>query len=349
MKPIQRFAPLQVILEEIPDAVFIRDLEGNFILVNTAYTTLFSLENECHRPSGWIGRNLRHVYSPALAQRFIEQDQEALKARRTLTHIEDLTLPGKSGSLRRFFLKITCGVFQDTQGQVEGVFGVARNLTEQLQNEALLQEERARAEILAAENARLMNLLANFAEAASAEMKGPITHPDAQHQEITDKLTESFSRRSFLELGRRELDRANRYHRPLSTILLDLDQFRQVNEQHGQNTGDQALRGLTARLQRKVREFDLFARWGDDEFVILLPETDLPGAHKVAERLRLTTSEAPIQTDAGPLQLSISLGIGHASSSTPNLRTLIQQADLGLYLAKQAGRNCVRAAASTAG
>ncbi len=161
---------------------------------------------------------------------------------------------------------------------------------------------------------------------------------------ITDGLTGLINRRHFLELAGREFERASRYGRPLSAIMLDIDRFKRVNDTHGHAVGDEVLQALAARFRENVRDIDLPARYGGEEFIALLPEVGLESARVAAERLRQSVAETPIGTAAGPLSVTVSLGVAFAAPDCPDLPTLLRLADEALYAAKKAGRNRVHCA-----
>jgi diguanylate cyclase (GGDEF)-like protein len=187
-----------------------------------------------------------------------------------------------------------------------------------------------------------LRLLASFAATATAALKNAQLHAHVQKMALTDALTNVYNRRGFHEFGWRLFESARRFHRPLSVIMIDLDEFKEVNDTWGHAIGDQVLVGVAERLSRNVREVDLLARLGGDEFAILLPETDLPTGVKVAERLRQLLAETPIMTDREMVSISVSIGIARLSTQTEDLSSLIDHADVGLYEAKQNGRNRVK-------
>jgi len=157
----------------------------------------------------------------------------------------------------------------------------------------------------------------------------------------TDSLTGLHNRRYFMESASQELDRARRYQTPLSLLLLDADHFKSVNDRYGHPVGDQALQTLAIIGRRVLREVDLFARIGGEEFAILLPQTDHAAARNVAERLRQAIIDQPIATEDGPLHLTVSLGLTNLGSAPADLDELLRRADVALYQAKQNGRNRV--------
>lgn len=166
-------------------------------------------------------------------------------------------------------------------------------------------------------------------------------YEEIQRQAITDALTGLYNRNGLFLLGEREIERALRYNRPLSALMLDLDHFKQVNDAYGHTIGDQVLREVSQRCLALVREADLVGRYGGDEFVLLLLETDLETACKVAERLREAIAISPIHTEKGEVAIAASIGVAQASLATPNLDVLIRAADDAMYVAKQSGRNRV--------
>ncbi len=161
-------------------------------------------------------------------------------------------------------------------------------------------------------------------------------------QAITDPLTGVLNRRQFFSLASPNFQQAKRYQRHLTTLMLDLDYFKQINDQHGHIIGDQVLISLAERLQEHIRTPDILARYGGEEFVILMPETDIESARTMAERLRTQIHENPIKTDIGPVSLTISIGIATLDIEIDStIDRLIDRADQALYAAKQAGRNKV--------
>ncbi len=162
-----------------------------------------------------------------------------------------------------------------------------------------------------------------------------------QRLAVTDELTALYNRRQFFDLGKREFERAHRYGRPLSAIMLDIDLFKQVNDQFGHAIGDQALRAVAQRCRGTIRELDILGRYGGDEFVLLLPETGIRDARAVAERLRRNIGITPILSPRGPVHITVSLGAATLSAETQNLEALIDLADRAMYAAKQRGRNQV--------
>jgi len=160
----------------------------------------------------------------------------------------------------------------------------------------------------------------------------------------TDPLTEHFNRRHFFEMAHRELDRSNRLHSPLSFIMLDIDNFKKVNDQYGHLVGDIVLVRLAKILRQQLRSVDLCCRYGGEEFVLCLPDTHLEGAKDVAERIRLAILQETIRSsDDQSFSISISLGVAD-SQDDQSVEGILKRADTALYQAKDGGRNQTRLA-----
>lgn len=163
----------------------------------------------------------------------------------------------------------------------------------------------------------------------------------ARTQELAtiDPLTGLFNRRGWLQAGLHELDRAERYERPLATLILDLDHFKRINDSHGHPIGDEVLSEVAARLLVCLRKIDLIGRYGGEEFMALLPECDRSSAEMVAERVRRAIESPAFATSAGELFVTTSVGVASSEVEPLNLDTLLRAADQALYAAKRAGRN----------
>jgi diguanylate cyclase (GGDEF)-like protein/PAS domain S-box-containing protein len=160
---------------------------------------------------------------------------------------------------------------------------------------------------------------------------------------IVDNLTGIFNRRHFFDLAHREYERADRYNRPFAAIMMDIDHFKRVNDTLGHSAGDQTLQAIAALCQRTIRHVDVVGRYGGEEFAFILPETNLEQARAAAERLRKIIEEFEVVTTNGHIRLTVSIGISARQSGGETLEALIERADQGLYAAKEAGRNMVRA------
>jgi diguanylate cyclase (GGDEF)-like protein len=124
-------------------------------------------------------------------------------------------------------------------------------------------------------------------------------------------------------------------------MMLDLDHFKRINDEHGHLIGDQVLQEFASRCKNSVREADLVGRYGGEELIILLPETDRPTSMQVAERLRATIAARPIAVFNKDIGVTVSIGVAAEDENTHDLETLIARADQALYIAKHKGRNRV--------
>jgi diguanylate cyclase (GGDEF)-like protein/PAS domain S-box-containing protein len=160
---------------------------------------------------------------------------------------------------------------------------------------------------------------------------------------ITDSLTSLYNRRHFFDLAEKELGRAKRYQHAVSLIMLDLDFFKNVNDTYGHLAGDMALKKVAQLIKDSIRQVDIAARFGGEEFVILLPETEIQQAVLLAERLRKNVRENPLILKNGTVDVSISIGISNKKAIDPlSVEVLIHCADQALYEAKKLGRDQVR-------
>jgi diguanylate cyclase (GGDEF)-like protein len=183
-----------------------------------------------------------------------------------------------------------------------------------------------------------LNVLVSFSATTTSAIQNALLHGEIQKLATVDPLTGLYNRRVFEELGAREVDRFNRLGRPLSLVMFDLDHFKPVNDTYGHMVGDQVLHALTARFRSNTRGSDIMARFGGDEFALLLPDTDLATASEIAERICAAIQEVPFHTDAGEIYLSASIGVTTATYAVSDLATLLARADAALYRAKQNGR-----------
>ncbi len=163
---------------------------------------------------------------------------------------------------------------------------------------------------------------------------------EIQRLAITDSLTGLYNRRYFFAAAQREQERARRYKRPLSVIMMDVDHFKQVNDTHGHAAGDLVLQSVAHKCKSNLRETDILGRYGGEEFVALLPETQSAGASQVAERLREEIACTQVEVPAGPIVCTISIGVAALEDGCgATLEQLLGWADSALYEAKNSGRN----------
>ena len=159
----------------------------------------------------------------------------------------------------------------------------------------------------------------------------------------TDPLTETYNRRALTEKLAQEVERANRYGTVLACLMVDLDNFKHINDAHGHLVGDSVLRQLAVILRREQRSVDIVSRYGGEEFVVLLPETAASGARIFAERILRRVSGHDFGDSGRPVHVTISVGIAcYPDERAPDGESLLRLADSNLYKAKADGRNRYR-------
>jgi diguanylate cyclase (GGDEF)-like protein/PAS domain S-box-containing protein len=155
----------------------------------------------------------------------------------------------------------------------------------------------------------------------------------------TDDLTGLYNRRGLYEIGRLEIERTRRYNMALAAIVMDIDHFKRVNDQHNHAIGDQVLRSFAKCVQENTRELDVVGRIGGEEFVILLPGSNHKSAQRTAARLQELIANNVTITSAGEIKITVSQGVAILDESMQDLNDLVQAADRALYRAKESGRN----------
>ncbi|RLD08317.1 MAG: hypothetical protein DRI65_02560 [Chloroflexota bacterium] len=183
------------------------------------------------------------------------------------------------------------------------------------------------------------DILSAFASQASIALTHARLHKKIQEMAITDPLTEILNRRGLQRWGQYEIDRAKRFDSPLSAIYFDLDKFKIVNDTYGHDTGDEVLKQVVSCCLSVIRSIDIFSRVGGEEFLIILPETSLPIAIQVAERIRLTVKGYSFNNDSHHINMTLSLGVVELNEEIDTLSDLMKAADQYMYQSKQSGRN----------
>jgi len=175
-------------------------------------------------------------------------------------------------------------------------------------------------------------------------------HEEAQRLSLTDPLTGLWNYRYLRESLRREVERASRFGRMLTVLVLDLDHFKDVNDKYGHAAGDTVLGEFARRIRIGLREVDVAFRQGGEEFVVLLPETDAYGGVIVAERLGAVVRERLVPIEGrGAIPVTVSIGGAVFPEHGANAQQVLEAADDALYAAKNAGRDTYRLADPSAG
>lgn len=187
-----------------------------------------------------------------------------------------------------------------------------------------------------------------FASQATVAVDNVLLHEEAQRLSITDGLTGLWNYRYFTMTVAKEIERAARFHRPLALLMLDLDHFKAVNDSFGHQRGDAVLVELAARIRGEVRDVDTVARYGGEEIVIVLPETDQSGAAQLVERICEAIRRKPFgEPGEPPVRVTVSGGVAVFPTHGLVASALLARADEALYVAKRSGRDTWRVSTST--
>jgi len=185
-------------------------------------------------------------------------------------------------------------------------------------------------------------MLGALASAAALAVNNASLHERIARLAVTDELTGLPNRRRFLEVVRLEVQRARRYSRPLTLLMVDLDRLKQINDQNGHAAGDVMLRGVADGLRSSMRQTDVPARLGGDEFAVLLPETGRDDALPIAERIRVNVEKFRAVVEGAEISSTVSIGlVSRNAGELTDLPSLIRLADDALYRAKAEGRNAI--------
>lgn len=157
----------------------------------------------------------------------------------------------------------------------------------------------------------------------------------------TDTLTKIANRRALFRLAEQEFSRAQRYGYIFSVLILDLDHFKNINDTYGHDLGDQALQLVANTILNSLRKVDIFGRYGGEEFVIILPETQLQDALTVGEKIRDLVSKISLSVSARAIKITVSIGVAVYQPEDQNIDMILHRADRSLYVAKDQGRNRV--------
>jgi diguanylate cyclase (GGDEF)-like protein len=182
----------------------------------------------------------------------------------------------------------------------------------------------------------MLDLRAHQVELASANAR---LHELA----TTDSLTGAANRRHFIERLEGECARARRYHGGLTLAVIDADNFKRINDEHGHAAGDEVLKALSRACQGVLRAADFMGRLGGEEFALCLPETDLAGGYTVCERLRREIAALEVPFHGGQVSITVSIGVAQYQGDPEDSGSLFERADAAMYRAKESGRNRVEA------
>jgi diguanylate cyclase (GGDEF)-like protein/PAS domain S-box-containing protein len=294
-------AELKTMFDAMPDGALLVDADMRIIQSNPrAYALVPGLEEMAADRISF--EQMKEAACP------LQGIREVFKERKVCEHACSITLA--NGEQRH--LHSTCAPIIEN-GRIAYVVGVIRDVTGRIKTEHELEEKRA--ELL--KTNRLLSQIA-----------------------ITDSLTQAYNRRYFDELLFKEIKRyKRRKYAYLSLMMIDIDHFKKLNDAHGHVVGDSVLGEIARLLKEGVRETDTVARYGGEEFSVIMPDTHIDGARYKAETLRKKVQDTEFPGHAGPLHITISIGVAAYGSGSPH--ELIKAADEALYQAKHSGRNAV--------
>jgi diguanylate cyclase (GGDEF)-like protein len=298
---------LQQILEVLPVGVWTMDGEGRIVHANPAGLKIWSgaryvgPERFGEYKGWWLETGEPIAADEWAAARAIRRGETTID--------EEIEIECFDGT-RKIILNSALPL-RGSEGEIVGAIIVNQDVTEAKQIDAALREGEQ----------KLLRALDEQATLAR-----------------TDFLTGVHARRHFFELAAHELAVAQRYRQPLSLLLFDVDRFKRVNDRYGHDVGDRVLQHVAEVASRTIRQSDVLARHGGEEFAVLLPQTDLPAAFVVAEHLRSAIAESPLATEHGSIGVTVSVGAA-AARDGDSVDAVVRHADRALYAAKAAGRN----------
>lgn len=306
----QSEARFRNLFEHTHDAIFIMDLNDRYIMVNQQACTM-------------LGYRLEEILALPVSAISAEMDQtrevhERLLQGEYIAHY-DRYFRRKNGTL--FPVEINLELIKDANGNPQYIQSIARDISQRKQAE---QELKAANEELSRHVAEVEHL-----------------QKELREQVIRDPLTGVYNRRYLDETLGREIARASRDGDDLSLILLDIDHFKEFNDTFGHQAGDLILVDTMKHLTDSIRGSDIICRFGGEEFILVLPGTNLETACRRAEEIRKTIAENKIQCGGEELGITISLGVAGYSGGEISAAELIDAADRALYRSKETGRNKV--------
>lgn len=183
--------------------------------------------------------------------------------------------------------------------------------------------------------------LTNISNTVSVAIRNAQLYSETQDLAVKDTLTRVYNRRGFFELAQKKVDFARSHNRSLTALMVDVDHFKRVNDTYGHAAGDYVLQRIAEECKNAIRDQDLMGRYGGEEFIILLPDSNLDTAEMIAERLLKRIAGMVVKTERHSISVTVSIGIAAFNPQWESLDTLFECADKALYTAKKRGRNSV--------
>jgi diguanylate cyclase (GGDEF)-like protein/PAS domain S-box-containing protein len=292
--------------ESMIDGYVSVDMNGKFVECNESYRNML----------GYSDAELAQLtYKDITPEKWHAAEQVIVEEqiiKRGYSDIYEKEYIRKDGSV--FPVELHTVLLRDDTGIPEGMWAIVRDITERKYDERAL-------------------------EAANLELQTALLRE--QQLSRTDPLTGVNNRRHLYELAEHEIQVAERYQRPLSVIMFDIDHFKQVNDNYGHKVGDQILKIVTDVSCAELRSADVIGRYGGEEFIVLLPMTNAQQALPLAERIRTNIASLNIPTFKGKVNITLSIGVVELQPAPPaeTVEEIFRRADEAMYAAKQAGRN----------
>lgn len=297
-----------LILEGCPDSAVLLDQNWSVIYANPIFQQKFSPRGPAD------GAHFLSYLDAASAARLKDLQPQLLQVKRQI-ELRHVTPDGRAVSIQYSFFPVTgvgaeilvAGIGRDRSGDLATLFETIHLNLELEKKQRELSEANARLEQLA----------------------------------ITDQITELYNRHYFFQVSQHFWEEARRYRLPLVVILMDIDNFKSVNDHYGHLFGDHVLKHASHRLKGNTRKSDILARYGGEELILLASNTDIPTGQVLAERLRLSVCSEPFVMGNCSAVVTISVGIsGTELGEFPTFDALLDSSDQALYGAKRAGKNC---------
>ena len=310
-----------LLIESLPQNIYAKDVDGRFIFANQHYCATQGKPLE-----EIVGKTDFELHPPELAEKYRMDDRHVLETGKAIELIEEHQPIGES----KFFVQVIKTPLYDSKGKTAGTLGIFWDITERRQAEIEL------------------NYMKDSLNAANIELQAALVRE--QQLARTDSLTGVNTRRHLFELAEHEFNIAMRYRPPLSVLMFDVDNFKQINDTFGHAVGDLVLQRITKIVCAEIRSADVIGRYGGDEFIVLLPQTSAQEALPLAERIRaqhcmpcasiLTKVRSLLRSASALPKQSITVSLILAYPQPDTVENLFLRADQALYAAKQAGRNC---------
>jgi diguanylate cyclase (GGDEF)-like protein/PAS domain S-box-containing protein len=299
-------AELRALFASMQDTVLVISRDGTYRKIAPTHPGKFYIA-----PENVIGKHLTDLFPREQADKFLAVIQQVLETRQTLQIEYEIAADGQSP----WFEASVSPMDADT------TLWVARDVTERKQKEEELHG------------------INKSLKTAHSELQRMFAHEQVLAR--TDGLTGLFNRRYFFELATRDFNASIRYHRPLAIILFDVDGFKRANDTFGHAMGDKILAQIAQSAASQVRDVDVLARYGGDEFILLLPQTGIQQAFLVAERIRKQVAATHVESDTGSFAVTISMGVAETirAPQDQSVEDAIRRADQALYTAKAKGNN----------